>query len=220
VSWAAVLFDLDGTLTDSGPGIINAVTYAVGALGAQPLTAAAVRAFIGPPLRESFAAVGIDPAAGILRYREYYLDQGLFENSVYPGVPELLAATAATGARIAVATSKPTVYAVRILEHFGLLTAFDHVQGDELDGSRRHKHQVIAAALAELRVEAAGAVMVGDRAADAVGAAQCATAFVGAGWGYGEPGELEAAGATAVAATPGDLLPLLSAELRPRRPPG
>lgn len=203
------LFDLDGTLTDSGPGIIASVRYALAALGADDLTETQLRAFVGPPLRESFVAIGVDPVAGIAGYREYFTETGMFDNSVYDGIPALLAALTGHGFRLGVATSKPTMYAVRILEHFGLLPAFEAVYGDELDGSRRHKHQVIAAALGDLGAAAPAVTMVGDRNADVIGALRCGVAFIGAGWGYGEPGELAAAGATTIAATPAELLTYL-----------
>lgn len=155
--------------------------------------------------------MGVDPIAGIAKYREYFTETGIFENAVYAGIPSLLDSLQSSGARLAVATSKPVVFAVRILEHFSLLAAFESVHGDELDGSRRHKHQVIAAALSALDLDAAAAIMVGDRSADAAGAAACGVPFVGAGWGYAEPGELAAAGATDIAATPSELGRMLAA---------
>ncbi|MEO6715540.1 MAG: HAD-IA family hydrolase [Mycobacteriales bacterium] len=208
--WPAVLFDLDGTLTDSGPGIINSVTYALAGVGAPAVAPRALRAFIGPPLRESFVALGIEPMAAIAKYREYYDEIGMFENSVYDGIPPLLEELRSSGVRLGVATSKPTVFAVRILEHFDLLDHFEVVVGDELDGSRRHKHQVIEAALAALGIDSTVAVMIGDREADVLGAARCGVHCIGAGWGYGEPGELATAGAAVIAATPAALRTLLA----------
>lgn len=206
----AVLFDLDGTLTDSGPGVMASVAHAFTALGRPPPGIDEARRFVGPPLRESFEAVGLDPVAAIGHYREYFTDKGIYENSVYAGIVAVLDDLAAAGLRLAVATSKPTVFARRILDHFDLLASFEAVWGDELDGSRRHKHLVIAAALADLRVAPVAAVMVGDRAADVIGAARCGVPFVGAGWGYGEPGELHAAGAGRIADTPAALPDLLA----------
>lgn len=214
----AILFDLDGTLTDSGPGIINSITYALAQVGAPARSAESLRWFLGPPLHESFAAIGVDPAAAIAKYREYFTATGMYENSVYDGIAEVLDGVAAAGFRLAVATSKPTVFAVRILEHFGLAGRFELVLGAELDGSRSRKAAVIADVLQTLDTPAGAAVMIGDRAADVIGAAACGVAFVGAGWGYAEPGELESAGASTVAGAPADLLRLLPA-ITPRRPP-
>lgn len=205
----AVLFDLDGTLTDSRPGIINSVIHALGRLGLPALPDEQLRAFVGPPLHDSFASLGIEPEAAVAAYREYFVDLGIYENSVYDGIPAVLDELLVGGLPVAVATSKPTVFALRVLDHFGLTTYFQAVHGAELDGTNRHKHEVVALALQSLDVDAASAVLVGDRAADAIGAAACGVPFIGAGWGYAEPGELEAAGATVIASTPADLLPLL-----------
>jgi phosphoglycolate phosphatase len=214
MTYSTVLFDLDGTLTDSGPGITRGVAYAMAAVGGGVLTDKQLRAFVGPPLPESFAAYGLDAERtqrAIARYREYFVATGIYENTVYPGIQELLAGLEATGTTMAVATSKPAVFARRIVEHFGLARSFTYVAGADLDGPVRHKHEVIARALDALGLEGGPEVcMVGDRAQDVAGAAVHGLSFVGAGWGYGEIGELAAAGASVIAAVPSDALGLLT----------
>ena len=213
---SAVLFDLDGTLTDNGPGIVNCVQFALAQLGLPPVDDLAVRAFIGPPLRDGFAALGHDDETchrAVAAYRERFTDIGLFENTVYPGIAELLGELADRGVVLGVATSKPGVFATRILEHFGLDKHFEVVVGSELNGSRSLKAEVIAAALDQLAVDHARVVMVGDRSHDVAGARACGLDCIGVTWGYAEPGELEAAGATAVVATSTQLLDVLVAAL-------
>jgi phosphoglycolate phosphatase len=219
VRYSTVLFDLDGTLTDSGLGIGRSVAFALDALGKPALSDAQLRSFVGPPLPESFAAVGLDKVLidqAIGKYREYFATTGMFENAVYPGIEPLLASLRHAGTRLAVATSKPEVFARRIVDHFGLTSYFDHVAGSGLDGSHRHKADVIALALAALGFDAdsdpevrAGICMVGDRAHDAVGAAAHGLDFIGVAWGYAAPGELAEAGARDVAGTPSELSRLL-----------
>ncbi len=201
-----VLFDLDGTLTDSGVGVMNSVAHAVAALGLEPLSERRLRGFVGPPLQDSFAALGLsaeDVVRAVDRYREYFSEEGLFQNELYEGVEAMLQRVRSGGARLGVATSKPTVFAERILDHFGIAGSFDHVVGAELDGSRRHKHEILGVSLARFGLdEPVSAVMVGDRAEDVAGAAMTGMDCIGAGWGYGEPGELEAAGAAVVVDSP------------------
>ncbi|HEY5334994.1 MAG TPA: HAD family hydrolase [Mycobacteriales bacterium] len=213
----ALLFDLDGTLTDPFEGIAASAACALAELGAPPLPAARQRAFIGPPLQESFAALGFDEAqvaTAIAAFRSYFADRGMFENRVYDGIPAVLTALAADGHRLAVATSKPTPFAERILRHFGLRDFFDVVSGATLDGSRRHKADIIGAAFGALGCPPAGSVMIGDRSHDVTGARTMGLASLGVTWGYGEPGELEAAGADAVVDSPSELVTAIAAVLR------
>lgn len=210
-----VLFDLDGTLVDSGPGITASVAAALAALGRPALSPARLRAFVGPPLQDSFAALGLDAAgcsAAVGHYRDHYRARGLTQCTVYDGIPALLAQLAAQGRLLAVATSKPEEFARRILEHVGLAGAFAVVSAATLDGQVRHKHQVVARALAALP-DPRGAVLVGDRAQDVEGARRCGVPCLGAGWGYGEPGELEAARAAAVVGSPAGVPAALSARV-------
>lgn len=220
-----VLLDLDGTLTDSAPGILASVRHAYATLG-LPLPAGSVlRGFVGPPLTESFAAHGV-PAhrvdAAVAAYRDVYAAGRLLDNAVYPGVPECLTAVRTAGARLAVATSKPEPMARRIVAHLGLDTVLerglDDVFGATLDGRISAKGEVVARALASLDADAdatgpratdlarAGrVVMVGDREHDVRGAAEHGIACVGVAWGYAYPGELQRAGAIAVVGTPAEL---------------
>ena len=212
LSGRLVLFDLDGTLVDSSPGIHAAVRYAAAALGRPEPTAPQLRGMVGPPLQDGFALVLGVPVAEVPRavaaYREHYAAGALLQATVHDGVPDLLAALRAAGATLAVATSKPEPFAVRLLEHTGLLPAFASVHGATMDGLVRHKDQVVAVALAA-HPDGRDPVLVGDRSHDVLGAAAHGLPCIGAGWGPAEDGELETAGAVAVAATPMDVLPVL-----------
>lgn len=193
-----VLFDLDGTLTDPQDGITRAIQYAFKKLGEQVPTTAQLLSFIGPPLAVSFTQWGFDDEktkAAIAYYREYFVAQGMFENEVYDGVIPMLQALKASGKTLAVATSKPQVFAVTILEHFQLATYFDVIIGSELDGTRSTKAEVIAEVLRQLQCEPEQCVMVGDRLHDMVGAAAHQLATIGVTYGYGDEQELRQAGA-------------------------
>ena len=195
-----ILFDLDGTLTDPGEGITNSVAYALRKLGQTPPPRAELEAYIGPPLAGSFEQrAGLDRNTAQLAveyYREYFGVKGIFENELYGGIDNMLAALKAAGATISLATSKPTVYAKQIIEHFGIAKYFDAIAGSELDGRRVKKAEVIDYALELLGVSDRGSViMVGDREHDIIGANKCGVASVGVTYGYGSHEELEAAGA-------------------------
>lgn len=206
-----VLLDLDGTLTDSAPGIINCLRYALDSLDIAVPDDDTIRGFLGPPLadtfRDHFGMSADTVALAISRYRERYHDVGLFENDVYDGVPEMLAAVHDAGCVMAVATSKPTYSATRILDHFGLVGQFAFVGGADLDGVRHDKAAVIAHTLHELAARMVLGpdttfVMVGDREHDVRGARAHGIDTIGVLWGYGTASELHAAGAVAVAASP------------------
>jgi len=204
-----VLFDLDGTLVDSAPGIHASVRAAVASFGLPEPTPAQLRAMVGPPLQEGFAAgfglAGADVDRAVTAYRVHYSAGAMFEAPPYPGIPELLARLRTDGVTLAVATSKPEAFAVAILEHVGLLGQFASVHGATLDGAVRHKDQVVGAALAR-HPSGREPVLVGDRAQDVLGAAAHGLPCIGAGWGPAEDGELEAAGAALIAATPADVI--------------
>lgn len=195
-----VLLDLDGTLTDSYPGIAASARVAFTALGLPVPDDAALRRFVGPPLAESFPAFGV-PAArvpdAIAAYRGYFRESGMWENSVYPGIPEQLAALRAAGVRLAVATSKPEVFAGPICERFGITPSLEGVFGAPLDHVVSSKATVVAAALDALRPRGP-VLMVGDREHDVHGARAHGVDCLGVAWGYAQPGELAAAGALAV----------------------
>ncbi|MBB3083466.1 HAD hydrolase-like protein [Geodermatophilus sabuli] len=211
-----VLFDLDGTLVGSSPGIHASVRAAAAALGLPEPTPAQLRGMVGPPLQDGFALVlGVPPAdvpRAVAAYRAHYAAGALLDVTVHAGIPELLAELTARGATLAVATSKPEPFAVRVLEHTGLLPAFAGVHGATLDGAVRHKDQVVAAALAA-HPGGRDPVLVGDRAHDVLGAAAHGLPCIGAGWGAAEAGELEDAGAAVVVATPAEVLPVLDRKM-------
>ena len=207
-----MLFDLDGTLVDSTPGIWASVRVAAAELGLPEPTEAQLRGMVGPPLQDGFALVlGVGPddvPRAVAAYRAHYAAGALLDVAVYDGVPELLTALRRAGAVLAVATSKPEPFAVRVLEHTGLLTAFASVHGATLDGAVRHKDQVVAAALAA-HPDGRAPVLVGDREHDVLGAAAHGLPCIGAGWGPA-PDELRPAGAVAVAGTPAEVRALLA----------
>lgn len=195
-----VLLDLDGTLTDSYPGIAASVRVAFTELGLAVPDDDALRLFVGPPLAESFPSSGV-PAHrvpdAIAAYRGYFRRTGMWENSVYAGIPEQLGALRDAGVRLAVATSKPEVFAGPICERLGLAPFLDGVFGAPLDHVPSSKATVVAAALDALRP--AGAVlMVGDREHDVHGARTHDVDCLGVAWGYAQPGELATAGAVDV----------------------
>jgi phosphoglycolate phosphatase len=215
-----VLFDLDGTLTASGPGITRSVAAALDALRLPPLEDAALSRFIGPPLLDSFRDIaGLDEATALeamVAYRRYFVEYGMYENAVYPGIPDLLRELVDGGRRLAVSTSKPLPYAVPIVEHFGLAEYFEAVFGPAIDGDGTDKGAVVAQALAALRVEHHDAVLVGDRSHDVVGAHENGIPCIGALWGYGSREEL--AHADAIAEDVDELAALLGLRLRTTRP--
>lgn len=213
LSGRLVLFDLDGTLVDSSPGIYASVRHAAATLGLPEPTPDQLRGMVGPPLQDGFAGVldvsDPDVPAAVAAYREHYAAGALLDVTVHPGIPELLAALADAGALLAVATSKPEPFAVRVLAHTGLLPSFASVHGATMDGTVRHKEQVVAAALAAHPGGRAPA-LVGDRTQDVLGASAHGLPCIGAGWGPAEDGELAAAGAAAIAVTPVDVLDALA----------
>lgn len=211
-----VLLDLDGTLADSAPGIVNCLRYALDALGVDHPDDETIRTFLGPPLAVTFRGhFGMDDAMverAIAKYRERYHDVGLFESTVYDGIPELLGALDDGGITMAVATSKPTVSATRILEHFDLAKRMAFIGGAELDRSRDSKALVIGHVLDQLGLEPARdeLVMVGDREHDVHGAREHGIDTIGVLWGYGSETELTTAGAVATADTTRALHALLA----------
>lgn len=210
-----VLFDLDGTITASGPGILASIRHALAELGEPIPDDEVLAAFIGPPLADSFQTIcGMGPQRAwqaVTAYRAHYTRRGQYQSAVYDGIPELLASLRAAGRVLAVATSKAEVYARSILEHYGLTGHFTEVVGSELDGRRTAKSEVLAEALRRLGAAAAGAVMIGDRSHDVLGAAAVGMPCIGAAWGYGTQDELREAGALLVAARPDDLIDVLLA---------
>ena len=207
-----VLFDLDGTLTDSGLGITNAVAYALDKFGIQVKDHSELNVFVGPPLKDSFSRYyGFTPEEcekGVIYYREYYQDRGLFENEVYPGIPELLKYLKETGRKVVLATSKPEPFTRRIMEHFQLDQYFNLIAGASMDEKRVEKADVIRYALDDLGVSKEDydqVVMVGDRNNDIFGAKENRLKVIGVLYGYGDLEELQSAGADDIAETPEDI---------------
>ena len=199
-----MLFDLDGTLTDPQEGITNSVAYALKQYGIHIEEKAALNKFIGPPLKDSFAEYygfsDEQAEEAVWKYREYFNEEGIFENKVYPGIPEMLQHLKEQGKVLIVATSKPTVYAKRILERFELIKYFDDVQGSELDGRRTKKDEVISYALDQNHISDKNrVVMIGDREHDMIGAKKCGLESIGVLFGYGTREELEKSGADKIA---------------------
>ena len=206
-----ILFDLDGTLTDSGEGIINCATLALRHFGLPIPSYADMRTFVGPPLRDSFIRFGVpaDQADEAIRvYRSRYIPTGMFENTPYPGIRELLEALRAEDYTLYVATSKPEEMSVTILEKFDLAKYFHRICGASIDSSRSTKDAVIAYLL-----ESSGAkedmVMVGDTKYDILGAKAHGIPAIGVGWGYGKVEEMEEAGAVGIAETMDELIGLI-----------
>ena len=188
------LFDLDGTLTDPGKGIKNSIRYALDKAGLAPLDEEILNSFIGPPLLDSFERYcGVTPEESkrlVALYREYFSVTGLFENEVYDGIPEMLAELKARGAKIFLATSKPEPFAIRILEHFGLMQYFTFAGGSTMDETRTAKAEVIDYVLEKGKLVPEESVMVGDRKYDIEGGSKCGLDTVAVTFGYGSREEL------------------------------
>lgn len=208
-----VLFDLDGTLTDPGEGFVACVAYALEKLGCRPHAEGEIRRHVGPPLEETLARLLESQAqipAAVAFYRERYATTGYLENAVYPGIEHALQELHSRGMRLFVATSKPAVYAERIVEHFGLARYFRAVYGSELDGTRSNKTQLLSHLLAREQLRPESTFMLGDRAQDMLAAAANNVHPVGALWGYGSREELAQAGAAAFCEQARDLPPFLT----------
>jgi len=208
----SILFDLDGTLTDSGEGIMNSAVYALAHFGIPAPTEAELRTFVGPPLTETFARFGVprDRLEEAVRvYRSRYLPIGKFENHPYPGIRELLEKLKADGHTLFVATSKPEVTSIEILQHFGLDGYFEKICGASTDFSRNSKEAVIAYLLDSCGARE-NAVMVGDTAYDVIGAKAHGIPTVGVSWGYGLVEDMERSGAAAIAHTMDELYTYLT----------
>jgi len=205
-----ILFDLDGTLTDPKPGITKSVQYALSKMGIVEEDLEKLTTFIGPPLTTSFKEfynMNDDEANQTLQYyRERFSTVGLYENAVYEGMKELLEELQNQGKTMFVATSKPTVFSTKIVEHFGLNHYFKAVIGSELDGTRVEKHEVIKSVLSEVAgCDPRKIIMVGDRKFDILGAQQNDIAVIGVAYGYGSYEELEAAKPNYIARTVSEL---------------
>lgn len=208
---SAILFDLDGTLTDPLEGITRSIQHALDGFGARNRTRVELAEFIGPPLRGTFGLLleTQDPLVierAMTLYRERFSVVGLFENEVYPTIPEMLATLRAKQYTLYIATSKPRVYAEKILEHFSLAQYFAGIYGSELDGRFDNKGELIAYILERERLSPATTVMVGDRSHDIIAAKQNGLRSIGVTYGYGTYEELTQADADLICGSPTDIV--------------
>lgn len=207
--YQTILFDLDGTLTDSGQGILNSVAYALEKMGIEEPDTANLNRFIGPPLYESFSRFyqlnPEDTQSAVDAFRVYFKEKGMFENQLYPGIIPLLEELRTAGKTLVIATSKPEIFAKQVLEHFGIAHYFDVIAGASLDSSRISKADVIGYAINQLEAFPKHAVMIGDREHDIEGARMHQLPAIGVLYGYGNKQEFEKAGATMIVETVQDL---------------
>lgn len=207
-----ILFDLDGTLTDSGEGIINCAILALKHFGCPIPTPEQMRTFVGPPLHESFIKYGVpadkaDEAVAVFRSR--YIPIGKYENKPYPGIHDLLKNLKEDGHTLYVATSKPETMANDVLEHFELAHYFDCICGASMDTSRSTKEAVIAYLIAQ-NGQSDNMIMVGDTKFDVIGANEHGIPCIGVSWGYGKIDDMLSSGAIAVSNTMEELYTLLT----------
>ena len=208
----AIFFDLDGTLTDSGEGIINCAALALEHFGLPVPSREEMRVFVGPPLDQTFIKFGVpadktDEAIDVFRSR--YIPIGKFENHPYPGIHEALKILKAQGHRLFVATSKPEETALEVLEKFELTKYFEQICGATMDNSRCHKADVIAYLQGQVG-DISKAIMVGDTQFDVLGAAAHGIPTIGVAWGYGEVKDMQAAGAARIVYTMDELVDALN----------
>lgn len=200
--WTHILFDLDGTLTDSSEGIINSIKYSLKKMGITDYSEDTLRQFVGPPLQKSypkhFDMTQDEMKQAVEFYREYFLERGMLqENKLYPGIPELLEKLKQAGKHIHLATAKPQPYAEKIVDHFGIHHYFDIISGSNLDGTGTDKAHVIGYIIEEKKQNPlfsanfpGNCVMIGDKELDVFGAKKCGISVIGAGYGYGIGDEL------------------------------
>lgn len=207
-----LLFDLDGTVTDSALGVTRSFAYALDCFGIREDPANLFKV-VGPPLHVSFMEFyGFskeDAFRAVDKYREYYREKGIFECRLYDGVRELLTALKASGKELLIASSKPEYFVKQILENFGIADLFDFAAGSLLDGGRTDKAEVVDYALSHARGKIGGTVMIGDRCFDVEGGHAEGLPVIGVTWGYGSRQELKEAGADFLADSPDELANLL-----------
>lgn len=210
-SYGTFFFDLDGTIIDSSVGITNSVMYALKRFGIEETDRTSLYKFIGPPLTESFERFyGFDKEKAkkaVEVYREYYADKGIFEIEVYDGIAETVKALKKAGKKVVVATSKPEIFARRIMEYIGLSEYFDYIAGMGMDGARNTKAEVIDYAIEACQLtEKEKILMIGDREHDVLGAKRIGIDCVGVLYGFGSKEEFEEAGATYIVEKATDVL--------------
>ena len=209
-----VLFDLDGTLTDPGLGITNSVMYALKKFNIEVEDRTSLYKFIGPPLRDSFDKYyhlsDEEITRAVAYYREYFSVKGIYENTMYDGIAELLEQIKDSGRKVVLATSKPEEFAAEILRYFRIDQYFDFIAAATMDGTRNSKADVIAYALESCSVtDLSSVVMIGDREYDINGAKEAGIDSIGVLYGYGSREELENAGATYIAESVTDIISLI-----------
>lgn len=204
-----VLLDFDGTIADTGPGISQCVEYAAAYFGKQNLTQEEKKAFVGPPLKQSFAEFfgleGDDIMTAIAKYRECYNAGAMYNFTLYDGIRELVKELNAAGIKVVMASSKPAVFVNRILEHLGMSGNFDYIACPAADGVDKSKYEMIAESLEHFGTGPEKAVMVGDRHFDIEGAKAAGVYSIGAAYGYGTEEELVSAGADFIAKSVSDI---------------
>ena len=208
------LFDLDGTLTDPAEGITNSVMYALEKYHIHVADRSELYSFIGPPLVDSFKKhfdfSEEQAVQAVVYYREYFRDVGIFENKLYEGIPDMLEKLRNKEVSVALATSKPYEFSIRILKHFDLYPYFDHFGAATMDGRISRKEDVIADLLTRLGdIDRSSILMIGDRDQDIIGAKKNGLQSVGVQWGYGSLEELQGAGADYIVGKPEDILNLI-----------
>ncbi len=201
-----ILFDLDGTLTDSAIGITNSVKYALNKFGIEVVNGGELNRFVGPPLMDSFInyyGFSEEQAkTAVEYYREYYVEKGIFENLVYDGCENMLQSLKDNGMKLIVATSKPEIFAKQILEYFDIAKYFTYIAGSNIDGTRVKKDEVIQYALESCNIkDLTKLIMIGDRVYDILGAKKVGINSIGVLYGYGDRNELENAGADFIVET-------------------
>lgn len=208
-----VLFDLDGTITDSSEGIVNSIKYALSQLGFPDEPTEKIKQFIGPPLQQTFKInYGIEDYQNAVKiYREYYAVKGIYENRLYEGIVDVLEQLKNNGYIIGLATGKPTYYSHIILKHFKIDHYFDAVVGSNMDGTRGEKPEIIRDVLEELKFDNTkhSVVMIGDRKHDVHGAQHHQIKCIGVTYGYAEGDELLEAGAAHIVKHPSELIAYL-----------
>ena len=195
-----IFFDLDGTVTDSGPGIVKSVQYALRCYGIDEPDLDKLNSFVGPPLYKSFMnyldCSEEEAKEAVECYREYYAENGLYENKLYDGIESLLYNLKEKGYKIILASSKPRIYVKRILSYFRIMRYFDYVEGSEMDSQRTDKGELLAYVLKKWDLRPEKSVMIGDRKYDIEGAKANGMDSIAVGYGYGSADELSAAGPT------------------------
>lgn len=212
-----ILFDFDGTLIDTGPGIMNATHYSLASFGINEDEPANLKRFVGPPLAEAFAShYGFSPEGSVdavLKFREYYLDKGWTECSIYPGIREMLSSLKGSGRRLIIATGKPEDLALKISVQYGIRDYFDLIRGAYVDEEGEHrtdKKEIIESIFEDLHIEdISSCIMIGDRANDIHGAHRSGIRAIGALWGYGSSDEINGAGAEYTAEAPSDITDMI-----------